>query len=139
MAQIFICAVIEDTWHYFLHRALHDKRIYKYIHKVHHHHQSPFGMTAEYAHPAETISKMNFLFSLFLFIWLVVFLSDHDVMKHFRHYWPFVRGIHQSRVDSENRVDSEDPEKGPVMLNFDVFLVVSLNELLNQQSNFQLF
>uniref|UniRef100_A0A670Z6H9 Fatty acid hydroxylase domain-containing protein n=1 Tax=Pseudonaja textilis TaxID=8673 RepID=A0A670Z6H9_PSETE len=32
----FVCAVIDDTWHYFLHRLLHHKRIYKYIHKTHH-------------------------------------------------------------------------------------------------------
>ena len=57
LGRCFICLVIEDTWHYFLHRVLHDKRIYKYIHKVHHHFQSPFGMVAEYAHPAETLSK----------------------------------------------------------------------------------
>ena len=57
LGRCFICLVIEDTWHYFLHRALHDKRIYKYIHKVHHHFQSPFGMVAEYAHPAETLSE----------------------------------------------------------------------------------
>ena len=38
-AQSFACLVIEDTWHYWMHRALHDKRIYKYIHKVHHHFQ----------------------------------------------------------------------------------------------------
>ena len=57
LGRCLICLVIEDTWHYFLHRALHDKRLYKYIHKVHHHFQSPFGMVAEYAHPAETISK----------------------------------------------------------------------------------
>ncbi|NXU93708.1 MSMO1 monooxygenase, partial [Xiphorhynchus elegans] len=36
VAQCFGCAVIEDAWHYFLHRLLHHKRIYKYIHKVHH-------------------------------------------------------------------------------------------------------
>ncbi|XP_029140659.1 methylsterol monooxygenase 1-like, partial [Protobothrops mucrosquamatus] len=36
VAQCFGSAVIEDTWHYFLHRLLHHKRIYKYIHKVHH-------------------------------------------------------------------------------------------------------
>ncbi|CAD7670772.1 unnamed protein product [Nyctereutes procyonoides] len=36
LARCFGCAVIEDTWHYFLHRLLHHKRIYKYIHKVHH-------------------------------------------------------------------------------------------------------
>jgi len=53
--RCFGCAVIEDTWHYFAHQALHDKRIYKHIHKVHHHFQSPFGMTAEYAHPLETL------------------------------------------------------------------------------------
>ena len=36
LARCFGCAVIEDTWHYFLHRLLHHKRICKYIHKVHH-------------------------------------------------------------------------------------------------------
>lgn len=36
LAQCFGCAVVEDTWHYFLHRLLHHRRIYKYIHKVHH-------------------------------------------------------------------------------------------------------
>lgn len=36
VGQCFGCAVIEDAWHYFLHRLLHHKRIYKYIHKVHH-------------------------------------------------------------------------------------------------------
>lgn len=86
LAQCFGCAVVEDTWHYFLHRLLHHRRIYKYIHKVHHEFtvskhtsqkvshntqthkpallllihfslfvQAPFGMQAEYAHPAETI------------------------------------------------------------------------------------
>ncbi|CAB1327107.1 unnamed protein product, partial [Coregonus sp. 'balchen'] len=36
LAQCLGCAVIEDTWHYFLHRLLHHRSIYKYIHKVHH-------------------------------------------------------------------------------------------------------
>ncbi|XP_035563722.1 methylsterol monooxygenase 1-like [Canis lupus familiaris] len=55
LARCFGCAVIEDTWHYFLHRLLHHKRIYKYIHKVHHEFQAPFGMEAEYAHSLETL------------------------------------------------------------------------------------
>ncbi|KJE96882.1 C-4 methylsterol oxidase [Capsaspora owczarzaki ATCC 30864] len=54
-AQVFACLVIEDTWHYFMHRLLHHKAIYKYIHKVHHTFAAPFGMVAEYAHPAETL------------------------------------------------------------------------------------
>lgn len=36
VAQCLGCAVIEDAWHYFLHRLLHHKKLYKYIHKVHH-------------------------------------------------------------------------------------------------------
>ena len=57
VAQLVGCLVVEDTWHYFVHQALHHKRIYKYIHKVHHNFQAPFGMVAEYAHWAETISE----------------------------------------------------------------------------------
>jgi len=53
--QVFSCAVIEDTWHYWVHRLMHHKRLYKYVHKVHHTFQSPFGMVAEYAHPIETL------------------------------------------------------------------------------------
>ncbi|KAB1282553.1 Methylsterol monooxygenase 1 [Camelus dromedarius] len=42
LARCFGCAVIEDTWHYFLHRLLHHKRIYKYIHKIHHEFQTMY-------------------------------------------------------------------------------------------------
>lgn len=55
LAQMLGCLVIEDTWHYFVHQLLHHRSIYKYIHKVHHNFQAPFGMVAEYAHPAETV------------------------------------------------------------------------------------
>ena len=55
--RLFLCLVMEDTWHYFVHQLLHHKAIYKYIHKVHHHYQAPFGMVAEYAHPIETLGN----------------------------------------------------------------------------------
>lgn len=55
LGQVLICAVIEDAWHYWVHRLLHHKRIYKHVHKIHHTHQAPFGMVAEYAHPVETL------------------------------------------------------------------------------------
>ena len=45
------------------------------------------------------------------------------IWKHFLHYWPFVKGFHQSPVDSLH--------KGPIMQNFCIFFVVSLNRLLN--------
>ena len=45
-------------------------------------------------------------------------------METFAHYWPFVRGIHQSPVDS--------PRKGTVIWSFDVFFG-KLSKLLNKQ------
>eukprot|EP00299_Pterocystis_sp_00344_P018575 c9269_g1_i2.p1 GENE.c9269_g1_i2~~c9269_g1_i2.p1 ORF type:complete len:145 (-),score=25.77 c9269_g1_i2:734-1168(-) len=32
--RLYLCLVLEDTWHYFAHRLLHHKSIYRYIHKV---------------------------------------------------------------------------------------------------------
>ncbi|XP_041630027.1 methylsterol monooxygenase 1-like [Vulpes lagopus] len=74
LARCFGCAVMEDTWHYFLHRLLHHKRIYKYIHKVHHEFQAPFGMEAEYAHPLETL-----IFGTGFFIGIML-LCDHIIL-----------------------------------------------------------
>ena len=35
------------------HQALHTRYLYKHIHKIHHKYSAPFGLAAEYAHPAE--------------------------------------------------------------------------------------
>ena len=51
--QIAIFFVMEDTFHYWAHRALHWGPLYKNIHKIHHQYSAPFGLAAEYAHPAE--------------------------------------------------------------------------------------
>jgi methylsterol monooxygenase len=53
--QIAIFFVLEDTWHYFAHMALHYGPLYRHIHKMHHKYSAPFGLAAEYAHPAEII------------------------------------------------------------------------------------
>ena len=71
--QVFMCFVLEDAWHYFIHRGAHHQKLYKHVHKLHHYHQSPFGMTAEYAHPIETLGENhvkervneNMIFSMF--------------------------------------------------------------------------
>ena len=57
------------------------------------------------------------------------FSKVHDDVikwKHFPRYWPFVRGIHRSPVNS--------PHKGPVTRSFDVFFELRLNKQLNKQS-----
>ncbi|BFZ61375.1 C-4 sterol methyl oxidase [Saitoella coloradoensis] len=53
--QIALFFVMEDTFHYWAHRALHWGPLYKHIHKIHHQFSAPFGLAAEYAHPAEVM------------------------------------------------------------------------------------
>ena len=53
--QIAVFFVIEDTGHYWLHRALHWGPLYKNIHKIHHQYSAPFGLAAEYASPIEVM------------------------------------------------------------------------------------
>lgn len=53
--QIAIFFVMEDIWHYFVHKAMHYGPLYKHIHKVHHKYSAPFGLAAEYAHPVEQL------------------------------------------------------------------------------------
>ena len=43
--------------------------------------------------------------------------------KLFLHYWPFVKGIYWSQLDSLH--------KGCIMQNFDVFFDVNINKLLD--------
>ncbi|XP_064397955.1 methylsterol monooxygenase 1-like [Halichondria panicea] len=89
--QLVACLMIEDTWHYFMHRLLHHKRIYKHIHKIHHHHQQPFGLTAEYAHPLETvILGMGF-------VWGILFFGNHVIMEWL---WMMARLVESVEVHS---------------------------------------
>ncbi|XRM47158.1 C-4 sterol methyl oxidase [Aspergillus tubingensis] len=53
--QITIFFFVEDTYHYWLHRAFHWGPLYRAIHRVHHQYAAPFGLTAEYASPWETM------------------------------------------------------------------------------------
>ena len=60
-------------------------------------------------------------------------IQHDDVMiwKCFLYYWPFVRGIHRSPVVPLTN--------GSVMHTFGIFFLVSLNELLNKQSNLMIW
>ena len=60
--------------------------------------------------------------------------DDDDVIKwkHFPGYWPFVRGIHRSPVDSP--VTGEFPVQRPVTRSFDIVFDLRLNKRLSKQS-----
>ncbi|KAF0693563.1 Aste57867_15428 [Aphanomyces stellatus] len=53
--QCFVSFILEDFYFYWIHRLLHHKSVYKHVHKLHHEYAAPFGITAEYAHPVETM------------------------------------------------------------------------------------
>ena len=53
---------------------------------------------------------------------------------HIPHYWPFVRGIHRSSMDSH-----QHDKKGPVMRSFDIFHFISLSKPLGKKSSFRRF
>ncbi|KAJ3327105.1 C-4 sterol methyl oxidase [Blyttiomyces sp. JEL0837] len=55
LLQQFYFMLMEDTYHYWTHRAMHWGPLYKHIHKLHHEFQAPFGLTAEYAHTLEVL------------------------------------------------------------------------------------
>ncbi|OAY72479.1 Methylsterol monooxygenase 2-1, partial [Ananas comosus] len=55
VSQIIFYFILEDFVFYWGHRLLHTKWLYKHIHSVHHEYATPFGLTSEYAHPAEIL------------------------------------------------------------------------------------
>ena len=69
----------------------------------------------------------TFLIRKFLYSYISEASSCLTPWKRFLHYWPFVRRIHRSPVDS--------PHKEPVMLSFYVYFVARLNKLFCKQSN----
>ncbi|PXF50094.1 Methylsterol monooxygenase 1-3 [Gracilariopsis chorda] len=55
LIQIAYFFLVEDFLNYWFHRWLHLPWLYKHIHSVHHKYDSPFGLVAAYAHPAEVV------------------------------------------------------------------------------------
>ena len=47
--------LVEDCLFHFIHKFLHWRVIYPYIHKVHHEYRSSIGLAAEHFHPIEYI------------------------------------------------------------------------------------
>ena len=53
--QFLFCALVEDLIFHMSHRLLHWKKIYPYIHKMHHQHRVTISIAAIYAHPIEFV------------------------------------------------------------------------------------
>ncbi|ONK62189.1 uncharacterized protein A4U43_C07F1300 [Asparagus officinalis] len=55
LSQVIFYFILEDFVFYWGHRMLHTKWLYQHVHSVHHEYATPFGLTSEYAHPAEIL------------------------------------------------------------------------------------
>jgi len=95
--HLFIFLLMEDGLHYLFHRILHISWLYPLIHKVHHHHKYPFGLTATYAHPLEVLILAIPTYSgplLFaphlstVYIWILMRELD-SIDTHSGYHFPF--------------------------------------------------
>lgn len=123
--QIAIFFALEDTWHYFSHRALHWGPLYKTVHKIHHKYSAPFGMAAEYASPIEVMilgfgsvgppilwcAVTGDLHILTMYIWIVLRLfqaidahSGYEFPWSLHHFLPFWAGADHHDVHHEKFV-----------------------------------
>lgn len=55
IAQLLLFAVMEDFGFHLIHRLLHTKYLYPYIHKMHHQYKVTVSISSEYSHPVEYI------------------------------------------------------------------------------------
>lgn len=120
--HIAIFFVMEDTWHYFFHRALHYGPLYKAIHKLHHTYSAPFGLAAEYASPIEVMllavgtvgspilwaAVTNDLHLFTMYMWIVFRLfqaidahSGYDFPWSLHHFLPFWAGAEHHDMHHE--------------------------------------
>lgn len=120
--HIAIFFVMEDTWHYWFHRALHYGPLYRAIHKLHHTYSAPFGLAAEYASPIEVmllaagvigspivwVAITGDLHLMTMYMWIVLRLfqaidahSGYDFPWSLRHFLPFWAGADHHDVHHE--------------------------------------
>ncbi|XVE91479.1 hypothetical protein REPUB_Repub01dG0013600 [Reevesia pubescens] len=92
--QLVIAMVVIDTWAYFIHRLMHYKFLYKYVHAQHHRIVVPYSYGGHYMHPVEgfldtlggsitlLLSGMSPKTSMFFFCFAIIKLvDDHCGMK----------------------------------------------------------
>jgi len=120
--QIAFFFVMEDSWHYWSHRALHWGPFYRYIHKLHHTYAAPFGLAAEYASPIETMvlglgtigppivwaALTGDLHLVTVYVWILCRLfqaidahSGYDFPWSLHHFLPFWAGAEHHDVHHE--------------------------------------
>ncbi|KAL5276005.1 FAXDC2.2 family protein [Megaselia abdita] len=84
------CLLCNEVGAYYIHRFLHHKRIYKYIHKVHHEYTAPIAATASYCHPLEYV--LNNLSPVYLGLYVT---NCHVVTGWVYFAWVIFNAVHE--------------------------------------------
>ncbi|OQS00487.1 hypothetical protein THRCLA_05944 [Thraustotheca clavata] len=77
--KIIVFAILEDFYNYWIHRLLHWKVIYKYVHRLHHEIATPIAFSSEYVHPIETFV-----------VGLGTFLGPFLLTRHLLTFWVWI-------------------------------------------------
>ncbi|XP_005184217.2 fatty acid hydroxylase domain-containing protein 2-like [Musca domestica] len=90
--DIVVVSILEEFYFYYIHRLMHHKSIYKYVHKKHHEWTAPIAAITFYCHPLEHIFlnlipvSLSFalvrshVFTVWLFLTLAILnsMADHS-------------------------------------------------------------
>lgn len=96
VASVVALVVLQDTYFYWTHRAMHHPRLYRLVHRVHHRSTNPSPWTAYAFAPAEAIVHATFV----PLVWSVVplhegavfaFLAIMIIFNVFGHLWMELR------------------------------------------------
>jgi methylsterol monooxygenase len=55
LCRLFFCLCVEDALHYVVHRTLHHRFFYGWLHSEHHQFTAPYSIISEVAHPLEAL------------------------------------------------------------------------------------
>ena len=96
---------LHDTYFYWTHRFMHHKKIYKYIHKVHHQSTNPTPFTSYSFHPLETMLEalitpiLAFLLPInyYQFIGFLIFQLIFNIYGHLG-YEIFPKRFHKTAI-----------------------------------------
>ena len=92
LTHLLAFALIQETSFYYLHRLLHQGKLYRVVHKIHHYWQAPIAIAAIYCHPFEhflanlvpvllgplVMGSHRATISIWLILVHVVTLNDHS-------------------------------------------------------------
>lgn len=123
LIQLFLFALIFDTVFYWLHRLLHQKVVFRYIHKTHHSYREAIPIIGAYVHPLEFVTAYFLPFAVAELVLgchvtvlgtFAIIMGLHTVHDHCGHAYP----LDPVRLLSTNNASGHDFHHSKVNVNF---------------------